>query len=720
MLSQFLIISIHEQHYVEFSRIDPFDEISNELGESLRCSSVKIISLIIDRFEDDSSEFLLKLISAFELNCPDKLFDSLDNQLRIRFFGIDCKVDLLNNLNCLKKLAEVSKWRLLETGIYLRNRFAQDLIAHLEFKKKLDQTSFISSVSQILKNKIGPILGYRCLSALSMHRYLPDIEQSTLIDHYSVVLGYLDKRCKTSYRILAIQTLSTLNYRVTIKKLQSVIKNLIKDTSELIENLFEISKLDKSYILIHFLDILMAVSDFIPHSIELIGSHRNCSYLIKLLNIGFDNSISMTYFSQLFVKIICCESSSKNIIPILIQKLNNVLILMTKNPKDEDLISETNFVLDIFSKSVRSGRHIIELNSILLNLKLVVLNSAFSFFVVSSTILLKELSSLNSLHKRDNALLYSCSVEMLFKIIEETCNESMAIHLGTLALSIYIQNNNFVDAKFLEKCLRKLAKCSLPAVIQGFVVFFSYMLLQNNIKILTYLSELHFEGKLGLKILFDKWLLHQPKFIGPNVKEISFKALQLIYEANLPILIHLSVIGLKPSHKNPSPDIFLRHKILSLICLAYIHEMRLEKINKLNKDKNAEEMTQKMIEDYAAGRMETETDNYIVDEDDFEVDIKMNFSDDENILPQNIQRGGLRALETGSQSYLSGLLGFDDLDNDEFDESTENQLKYYPVITGKPIIDVLKELLLKLKISDYTRSINRSLDLKTKEILDNL
>jgi len=36
---------------------------------------------------------------------------------------------------------------------------------------------------------------------------------------------------------------------------------------------------------------------------------------------------------------------------------------------------------------------------------------------------------------------------------------------------------------------------------------------------------------------------------------------------------------------------------------------------------------------------------------------------------------GFQNLETSSQSFMSGMLGFDELDNDECDETTEEDLR---------------------------------------------
>lgn len=42
---------------------------------------------------------------------------------------------------------------------------------------------------------------------------------------------------------------------------------------------------------------------------------------------------------------------------------------------------------------------------------------------------------------------------------------------------------------------------------------------------------------------------------------------------------------------------------------------------------------------------------------------------------ENKLNNGLGCVETGSQSYLSGLLGFDDFEKEDYDNNTEQDLK---------------------------------------------
>ena len=57
------------------------------------------------------------------------------------------------------------------------------------------------------------------------------------------------------------------------------------------------------------------------------------------------------------------------------------------------------------------------------------------------------------------------------------------------------------------------------------------------------------------------------------------------------------------------------------------------------------------------------------------------------------KENGLGCVETGSQSYLSGLLGFDEFEKEDYENNTEDDLKALGIESGnyeKEIDDFLK------------------------------
>ena len=209
--------------------------------------------------------------------------------------------------------------------------------------------------------------------------------------------------------------------------------------------------------------------------------------------------------------------------------------------------------------------------------------------------------------------------------------------------------------------------------------------------------------KQGLKILMDRWLLHQPRFIGKLTKNSTFEALMSIFASRNPIFSHLLVLGYDPSHTKHSPEVYVPLKILSTLIRCYENENKCtHKDQRVSLNDKADEvydqLRMKMDPNQEDGRLATydEDDNDI----DGDQDPDMNGFDDEldvnpihqvhvNIQPdfEDLNFGGMQQkknrangfknLEVTSMSgsYMSDMLGFDDADNGECDPATEEDLR---------------------------------------------
>ena len=132
----------------------------------------------------------------------------------------------------------------------------------------------------------------------------------------------------------------------------------------------------------------------------------------------------------------------------------------------------------------------------------------------------------------------------------------------------------------------------MPSVVQSMVLVYSRLILLYPEDILEFLNTFTVENRVGLKVLIDKWLLHQPLFKGKYFKNLSMKALTLLFSMKKPIIELLMVIGYDPSHSNASIEINAPLKILSVLIRCLNNEILQEKIknnktnlNLLNQDK---------------------------------------------------------------------------------------------------------------------------------------
>ena len=61
----------------------------------------------------------------------------------------------------------------------------------------------------------------------------------------------------------------------------------------------------------------------------------------------------------------------------------------------------------------------------------------------------------------------------------------------------------------------------MPSVVQSMVLVYSRLILLYPEDILEFLNTFTVENRVGLKVLIDKWLLHQPLFKGKYFKNLS-------------------------------------------------------------------------------------------------------------------------------------------------------------------------------------------------------
>ena len=161
----------------------------------------------------------------------------------------------------------------------------------------------------------------------------------------------------------------------------------------------------------------------------------------------------------------------------------------------------------------------------------------------------------------------------------------------------------------------------MPSIVQSLILVYSRFIVKYPIDTLNFLISIQVENRVGLKVLIDKWLLHQPLFRGKYFKNISIKALSVLYSMKNSIVESLMVIGYNPSHNVASVEVNAPCKILSVLIRCLNNEIMQEKIK--NKKTNYDDLDNENEEnenDYI------DEDNEKLNEDDF----KDENNDDEN------------------------------------------------------------------------------------------
>jgi hypothetical protein len=257
--------------------------------------------------------------------------------------------------------------------------------------------------------------------------------------------------------------------------------------------------------------------------------------------------------------------------------------------------------------------------------------------------------------------------------------ESALLYVGNTIAQYFTHIDRMVDVSILEAIVRRIYKAKMPSIVQSLLLVFSrfFNLFPNDI--LSFLTKIQVENKVGLKVLIDKWLLHQPLFRGNYFKNVSIKALTILYEIKNNIIETLMVIGYDPSHSTASVEVNAPFKILSVLIRCLNNEMLQEKMKKEKTDyenldyndlnrKEDEEDLEDEYDKMDADQVEFEENMKIQDRED-KLDVNLDefkniedenkdFSSKLNFVNLQGKTGGLNNLETGSEIYLSEMLVF--------------------------------------------------------------
>ena len=319
-----------------------------------------------------------------------------------------------------------------------------------------------------------------------------------------------------------------------------------------------------------------------------------------------------------------------------------------------------------------------------------VLNSTNVIAVIKSTVCIKAYM----LHMPEELINkgYKPTVyKMLKKLLDPKETEILSNYIGNIVMiTIEKIDQSSSNIELLTVSLQKMLKCSLPSTIQGLALLFSRFLIRSPADVLNYLTTTQIDTRMGAKVLMDRWMLHQPKFIGRLTKNTTYKALVELFSQKDKRQETLLVIGYDPSHTNKSPEVAAPLKILSTLIRCLDNELKIQHRENLTVNKLAEKYQNDHNELYGDdGRLDTIND----DDDDFdEDDMRMNnleddvldnvavhiqpdYEDIKDDIEARFKKGGFEAVETQSQSIMSAMQGFDEMEGNECDEATEDDLR---------------------------------------------
>ena len=337
-----------------------------------------------------------------------------------------------------------------------------------------------------------------------------------------------------------------------------------------------------------------------------------------------------------------------------------------------------------------------------------------------------------------NIILRQNQVPLLLKVIDHYLDmsllENSMLYLGNVICQFFFHIENKIIPNLLENIVKRIYKAKMPSIVQSLILVYSRFIVKYPIDTLNFLISIQVENRVGLKVLIDKWLLHQPLFRGKYFKNISIKALSVLYSMKNSIVESLMVIGYNPSHSVASVEVNAPCKILSVLIRCLNNEIMQEKIK--NKKTNLDDLDNEDDRDNYDDN-EDRDDNNANDDDEFKEededekekekkdDNKIDIGDEEfnniqeepkdfssklSFLNNQGKAGGLNNLEQGSEIYLTEMLGFDynDLDSDE-EENVEDDLIY--------LTDIESDFVLKDYLIDFFHKFYKTDELYLTECL---
>ena len=724
------------------------EEYDEENINSVRSKTLALIREISKEIEDEAlSEFIHLVI------------DELINGIKIDNYKEVIKLDdynlitpYLNKLNNEKMYSQMRQ----ESNLLILGNISDDL---LRLKDKFLKTEEIENLLNYLikiiteKNiKENSILIGRAVWSLSKLICLVRTDEVYLTKIFNSVSQTMcdNKNNDLSIQLICAQCISIICQRLIAQKKEIDSKKIImKDFDKLIELLEKVNE-DTLFIpvenLLYLTKLNKETSLYLPHN--------HLTPLLQIYSNNFNDPYIGTKILEL-IKIWCSEKKSANylldkFIPIAIkvfedfyknnigktdaefEEVKNTVMTEHSNPDIKTSSDMLPNLIDIIIMLIKYC-HDNNDNTNLMWISLII-KALCDILLLSneSTILQKGCSLLRFYIAlcKDTIIKFN-QIPLILKVIDRYFDpeiyENSLLFLGNVICQYFYHIENKIIPNILENIVKRIYKSKMPSIVQSLILVYSRFIVKFPIDTINFLTTIQVENRIGLKVLIDKWLLHQPLFRGKYFKNISIKALSVLYSMKNSIVESLMVIGYNPSHSAASVEVNAPCKILSVLIRCLKNEIMQEKIktektnydnleededdndnNKYNFDEDDNEYKDESDED----KKDKDKDKN-KEEDDGKIDIgddefkniqeePKNFSYKLPFLNNQGQSGGLNNIEQGSEVYLTEMLGFDynDLDSDD-EEDVEDDLIYLKDIDFDFVLkDYLFEFFTKFYKSD--------------------
>ena len=723
------------------------EEYDEENINSVRSKTLALIREISKEIEDDALSDFIHLV-----------IDELINGIKIDNYKEVIKLDdynlitpYLNKLNNEKMYSQMRQ----ESNLLILGNISDDLLRLKDNFLKTDEIeNLLNYLIKIIteKNiKENSILIGRAVWCLSKLICLVRTDEVYLTKIFNSVSQTMcdNKNNDLSIQLICAQCISIICQRLIAQKKEIDSKKVImKDFDKLIELL---DKVNEETLFIPVENLLYLTK--LNKETSLYLPHNHLTPLLQIYSNNFNDPYIGTKILEL-IKIWCSEKKSANylldkFIPIAIkvfedfyknnigktdaefEEVKNTVMTEHSNPDIKTSSDMLPNLIDIIIMLIKYC-HDNNDNTNLMWISLIIKALCDILLLSSESTILQKGCSLLRFYIalcKDTIIKFN-QIPLILKVIDRYFDpeiyENSLLFLGNVICQYFYHIENKIIPNILENIVKRIYKSKMPSIVQSLILVYSRFIVKFPIDTINFLTTIQVENRIGLKVLIDKWLLHQPLFRGKYFKNISIKALSVLYSMKNSIVESLMVIGYNPSHSAASVEVNAPCKILSVLIRCLKNEIMQEKIktektnydnleedqddnynNKYNFDEDDNEYKDESDEDQKKDKNENkEEDNGKIDIGDEEFkniqEEPKNFSYKLPFLNNQGQSGGLNNIEQGSEVYLTEMLGFDynDLDSDD-EEDVEDDLIYLKDIESDFVLkDYLFEFFTKFYKSD--------------------
>ena len=730
------------------------EEYDEENINSVRSKTLGLIREISKEIEDDA---LMNFVTL--------LIDELTKGINLESYKEVIKLDDYNLVTpYLEKLNKDKLYVKMrqESNLLILGSISDDLFRLKEgqnFSQEETENllNYLLNLISNIENENEILVGRTiwCLSKL-LSLVRNDINFLTKIFD-SVSKTMINKKSDLSIKLVSAQCISIICQRLIAQKKEIQSKYITKDYDALIEilnrvnedtrfipieNLLYLTKLNKEnalYIPIHHLTPVL----------KIYAENFNDNYvgpkILELIKIWCEDKKSAHYLIDKFIPIaikVFEDFYKKNIgkTDDNFEEVKNTVMTEHSNPDIKTSSDMLPNLIDIINMLIKYCNENKDQNN-LMWVTLIVKSLCDILLLSNDVTILQHGCSLLRFYIAlcKDIIIKQNQVPLLLKVIDHYLDknlfESSMLYLGNVICQFFFHIENKIIPNLLENIVKRIYKAKMPSTVQSLILVYSRFIVKYPIDTLNFLISIQVENRVGLKVLIDKWLLHQPLFRGKYFKNISIKALSVLYSMKNSIVESLMVIGYNPSHSVASVEVVAPCKILSVLIRCLNNEIMQEKIknkktnyNDLDNDENNndEDLDERLNEDdFRDEEDENDHDNNENKKEENKDDGKIDIGDEEfnniqeepkefssklSFLNNQGKTGGLNNVEQGSEIYLTEMLGFDynDIDSEE-EENIEDDLVY--------LTDIEYDFVLKDYLIDFFTKFYKSDELYLTECL---